>query len=96
MELKLFKTLWGFDGDYGRAAAQAKTAGFDGLEGQVPEEPAAREALQAALDAHGLDGRQPGGRFVDRPEPVGDQHHPRVARQRLLREPVATDRKSVV
>lgn len=54
MELQLFKTLWGFDGDYGRAAAEAVAAGFAGLEGQVPEEPAARQALGAALDDHGL------------------------------------------
>jgi hypothetical protein len=54
MQLELFKTLWGFDGDHARAAAEATAAGFEGLEGQVPEEPAARQRLRAALDAHGL------------------------------------------
>lgn len=54
MQLQLFKTLWGFDGDYGHAAAQAAAAGFDGLEGQVPEQPQAQQALRAALQAHDL------------------------------------------
>jgi sugar phosphate isomerase/epimerase len=54
MQLKIFKTLWGFDGDYAEAAEQAVAAGFDGLEGQVPEAPAAQQALQAALQEHGL------------------------------------------
>jgi sugar phosphate isomerase/epimerase len=55
MQLLLFKTLWGFDGDHGRAAAEAVAAGFDGLEGQVPEAPAARRDLQAALSRNGLE-----------------------------------------
>lgn len=54
MQLQLFKTLWGFDGDYARAAAEAVAAGFDGLEGQVPEDPVARRQLHTALDAHRL------------------------------------------
>ena len=55
MQLKLFKTLWGFDGDYARAAAEAVAAGFDGLEGQVPEEPAMRRALHTALRENRLE-----------------------------------------
>ncbi len=54
LELRLYRTLWGLDGTYARAAVEAAEAGFHGLEGQVPAAPAAREALGAALANHGL------------------------------------------
>lgn len=36
MELKLFKTLWGYSGSYQQAIAQARQAGFNGIEGPLP------------------------------------------------------------
>ena len=36
MDIKFFKTLWGFAGDVRQAALEAREAGFQGLEGQVP------------------------------------------------------------
>lgn len=54
MQLQVFRTLWGCDGDYARAAGEAAAAGFDGLEGQVPADPEARDSLRAALLAHDL------------------------------------------
>ena len=35
--LQLFRTLWGWQGDYATAAREAAEAGFDGLEGPPPE-----------------------------------------------------------
>ena len=35
MDIKFFKTLWGFEGDIAQAAVQAAEAGFHGLEGQA-------------------------------------------------------------
>ena len=37
MQLKLFKTLWGFDGTYADAVNEALKQGYDGIEGPVPE-----------------------------------------------------------
>jgi hypothetical protein len=37
VQLKLFKTLWGFDGSYVDAIAHAIKQGYDGIEGPVPE-----------------------------------------------------------
>ncbi|MBF0255272.1 MAG: TIM barrel protein [Gammaproteobacteria bacterium] len=54
MQLQLFKTLWGFVGHFEEAAAQAVAAGFNGLEGQVPKQAEAQQALRAALQAHDL------------------------------------------
>ena len=36
MDIKFFKTLWGFAGDVRQAALEAREAGFQGLEGQAP------------------------------------------------------------
>lgn len=37
MQIKVFKTLWGFDGSYTDAVEQAIKQGYDGIEGPVPE-----------------------------------------------------------
>jgi sugar phosphate isomerase/epimerase len=55
MELRLYRTLWGVELPIAQAAAEAAAAGFSGLEGQVPTDPGAREALAEALAGHGLD-----------------------------------------
>ena len=49
MELKLFKTLWGFDGDYLKAVEEAVADGYDGIEGRVPADAAVRQDFAAAL-----------------------------------------------
>lgn len=55
MQLKLYKTLWGFDGDYVGAVAAAAAAGFDGIEGPAPEDADERRRFRRALVTHGLD-----------------------------------------
>ena len=49
MRLDIFKTLWGHQGSYAEAAAQAREAGFAGLEATLPAEPAQQRELAAAL-----------------------------------------------
>jgi len=55
MRALAFKTLWGHSGSAEEAAIQAVKAGFHGLEGPVPRDTAAREALSSALLSHDLD-----------------------------------------
>lgn len=52
--LQLYRTLWGFAGDYAVAAREAADHGFDGLEGQVPDDDAQCASLAQALADHGL------------------------------------------
>jgi sugar phosphate isomerase/epimerase len=52
MRALAFKTLWGHSGSAEEAAVQAEQAGFTGLEGPVPHEPA---ELSAALQNHSLE-----------------------------------------
>lgn len=37
MQLKLFKTLWGFDGSFADAINEALVQGYDGIEGPIPK-----------------------------------------------------------
>lgn len=37
MKLELFKTMWGFKGDFADACIEAKNAGFNGIEGKAPQ-----------------------------------------------------------
>jgi sugar phosphate isomerase/epimerase len=55
MKLKIYKTLWGFDGDYSKAIEQACDAGFDGIEGPAPEAIQVRQSLKHKLNDHRLD-----------------------------------------
>ncbi|MET0028768.1 MAG: TIM barrel protein [Candidatus Thiodiazotropha sp.] len=55
MQLKLFRTLWGFHGDPAYAVSESAEAGFDGIEGQAPLDPLNRAALGEALATRGLD-----------------------------------------
>ncbi len=55
MELKLFRTLWGYQGNPAEAVAESAEAGFDGIEGQVPADPMQRQALAEALSSRPLD-----------------------------------------
>ncbi len=54
MKLELFKTLWGHQGSYADAADLAVAAGFQGLEGPLPQELSARSEFLAALRSRNL------------------------------------------
>lgn len=54
MEQKLFKTLWGFDGDYLNAVTEAVADGYDGIEGPAPADRGVRQEFAAALQEAGL------------------------------------------
>ncbi len=54
MQLQLFKTMWGFEGDFEEACVQAKAAGFNGIEGRAPEDAQERSLWKTALEKHGL------------------------------------------
>lgn len=55
MRLKLFKTLWGFKGDYKDAVLSAKQHGFDGLEGPAPATSAAADQFAQLLAEQNLE-----------------------------------------
>lgn len=52
--LKIFATNWGFAGSVSDFCAQAKEAGYDGVEVWLPSEEREQERLLAALDQHQL------------------------------------------
>ncbi|MBU1215771.1 TIM barrel protein [bacterium] len=54
MELKLFKTMWGFTGDFENACIEAKQSGFDGIEGSLPSEAQTRAYWKECLDKYEL------------------------------------------
>lgn len=54
MELRLFKTLWGFGGSPIDAIAEALDAGFHGIEGPAPEDAANARVLRQRLEDSGL------------------------------------------
>ncbi len=54
MQQKMFKTLWGFDGDYLKAVEEAVADGYDGIEGPVPQNAQLRREFAAALQQAGL------------------------------------------
>ena len=55
MELKLFKTLWGFTGSYREAIDQVLVASMQGIEGPAPNETEKHEQLKHLLAEHQLD-----------------------------------------
>lgn len=55
MEIKFFKTLWGFTGSYEHAIEQAKAVGMAGIEGPAPDSQKQRVALQQLLNDRNLD-----------------------------------------
>jgi sugar phosphate isomerase/epimerase len=55
MELKLFKTLWGYPGGLNDAIEAAITDGFNGLEGPAPQTLEACREWQRAIQLAGLD-----------------------------------------
>lgn len=55
MKLQTYKTLWGHEGDFALACEQAALAGFEGIEGPMPDAVAERQQWRALLDQYGLD-----------------------------------------
>jgi sugar phosphate isomerase/epimerase len=55
MQLKIFKTMWGFQGSTESALAELLQAGMQGLEGPAPLTTTDRDNLAAQLQAHQLD-----------------------------------------
>ncbi len=55
MQLQLFKTMWGFEGDFEEACIEAREERFDGIEGRVPEDAEERTLWKTTLEKHGLD-----------------------------------------
>jgi len=54
MDIHFYKTLWGFDGDYHQAIAQARAAQMQGIEGPAPADSQARSELGQLLREHQL------------------------------------------
>lgn len=54
MKLEIFKTMWGFEGNFETACREAKEAGFDGIEGRSPLDRDAREHWKACLEKYDL------------------------------------------
>ena len=54
MQLQLFKTMWGFEGDFDKACSEAIEGGFNGIEGRVPEDAEERALWKTTLQKHGL------------------------------------------
>ena len=55
MELKLFKTLWGFTGSYQQAIEQTLAAGLHGIEGPMPDTAQQRAELKSLLKQNDLE-----------------------------------------
>ena len=55
MKVKLFKTLWGHDGDLDAAISLAKAAGFEGIESPAPTDDKVRKTFFETIEACGLD-----------------------------------------
>lgn len=55
MDIRFYKTFWGFSGDYRAFAECAREDGYDGLELPAPFEAPARSELKAVLEDYGFD-----------------------------------------
>ena len=55
MQLKFFKTLWGFNGDYKQAVKQTLEAGMQGIEGPHPIHTIERKSFRELLNDYSLD-----------------------------------------
>lgn len=77
MQIRFYKTLWGFDGNYPAAVERALADGYDGIEGPAPQDPKQRRRFAAALEANGLDYIQEictGGDYVPERHADPDRH----------------------
>ncbi len=55
MKLELFRSLWGWQGDWGQCAAQLRQIGCVGVETRLPSDPFAQRALRQNLRQEGLE-----------------------------------------
>ena len=49
MELQIFKTLWGYNGNTESAVKEALAANFDGIEGPAPEKRADAQRTKSTI-----------------------------------------------
>ena len=54
MQLDLFRSLWGWQGDWARCGAECRENHFVGVEARLPADPYARRALKSALEGEDL------------------------------------------
>jgi len=77
MQQKLFKTLWGFDGDYLKAVTEAVADGYDGIEGPAPQDTVVRNEFATAMKEAELLYIQEictGGDYVPNRQATMDEH----------------------
>lgn len=77
MELQIYKPLWGHVGTFADAVDQAVAAGFDGIEGPVPEDSEEQESMRAHLEKQrlGLIAEvTTGGGYVPDPKATPERH----------------------
>jgi sugar phosphate isomerase/epimerase len=77
MNILLFKTLWGYDGPYETAVAEAAASGFNGIECPAPEDESSAKRLRKELDAHGMEcilEIATGGGYVPSPQAGVKEH----------------------
>ena len=55
MKLELFKSLWGWQGEWGKCAAQVREMGGVGVEARMPVQPEAARQMAHSLQQEGLD-----------------------------------------
>jgi len=99
VKLQLFKTLWGHLGAFNKAASQARTAGFTGLEGNADIPSERREELSVALDTHQLQYIQEivtAGDYVPRRHATVDEHIADVERQLQLGKMLAPQKVTII
>lgn len=79
MQLKLFRTMWGFKGDMHDAVLSARQSGYDGVEGPIPATAADEEQLAGLLAENNLayiaEIATAGGYIPDRRLSVKDHLH---------------------
>lgn len=54
MQLDLFRSLWGWQGDWSQCAAQVRQIGCVGVEARLPGDPFAQRSLRRTLEQEGL------------------------------------------
>lgn len=82
MKLELFRSLWGWQGDWGQCAAQLRQIGCVGVEARLPSDPFAQRALRQNLRQEALEYIAvvfTGGDVVPRQDWTLQQHWDRLA-----------------
>ncbi|HVF84379.1 MAG TPA: TIM barrel protein, partial [Abditibacteriaceae bacterium] len=84
MTLRIFKTLWGHQGDLDLAFEECVAFGFDGIEGQAPDTTAGWRDFRQKLDERGLDFIAEvctAGSYVPRRDATTEEHRQSFAQQ---------------